>query len=72
LYRDSAVLSDPSSSSLTADGIYGSVSAAATAVFQSSLQLTSTGILDEVTAQQLLDLHSADGVKDSGYVRRST
>mmetsp|Transcript_6818 Transcript_6818/g.10119 ORF Transcript_6818/g.10119 Transcript_6818/m.10119 type:complete len:309 (+) Transcript_6818:43-969(+) len=67
LLRDTAVLSDPSSSGLTADGIYGSVSAAATAVFQSSQLITSTGVLDEVTAQKLLDLHSADNYKDSGF-----
>lgn len=53
--------------SLTADGVYGSASETATKQFQKAIGLKATGIIDSTTAQKLLDLHSADGVKDSGF-----
>lgn len=39
----------------------------AVASFQLSSGLAATGIFDATTAQRLLDLHSADGIKDTGF-----
>lgn len=66
LIRDDAV-----DNSLECDGSYGSLSAEATAAFQSAYKLAETGILDEETAQLLLDLHSNDNYKDSGFTAAS-
>lgn len=66
LVRDDAV--DPS---LVADGVYGKQSEQATKDFQAAVKLAVTGVLDSVTAQKLLDLHEADGVKDNGFTAAS-
>eukprot|EP01040_Poterioochromonas_malhamensis_P004707 gene4707-5043_t len=66
LKRDDAV-----DKNLVADGIFGSQSATAVMNFQAAVGLKSTGVLDEVSAQKLLDLHSADGYKDSGFTAES-
>ena len=65
--RDAAVQSAPSCKDFTADGVFGSISAAATSTFQASQSLPATGKIDSATASALLLLHSADGVKDDGY-----
>jgi peptidoglycan hydrolase-like protein with peptidoglycan-binding domain len=61
LLRDIAV------SSLTVTGIYDEVSAMATKSFQSAHGLNGSGVLGSATATLLLDLHSADNYKDSGF-----
>ena len=66
LLRDSAV-----DKSLVADGIYKETSASATSSFQSANELKSTGTLDSASAQLLLDLHSDDNYKDSGFTAAS-
>jgi hypothetical protein len=66
LKRDSAV-----DQSLTTDGVYGDQSAAATSDFQAAHDLPKTGILDSVSAQLLMDLHSEDGYTDSGFTAAS-
>eukprot|EP00981_Chlorochromonas_danica_P011332 scaffold3873_cov177-Ochromonas_danica.AAC.12 len=66
LLRDSAV-----NQSLVVDGIYGQDSAAATSSFQKAHNLNVNGVLDEVTANLLLQLHSADGYKDNGFTASS-
>lgn len=66
LKRDSAV-----DQSLIVDGIYGSDSSKATASFQAAHDLPSTGILDSASASLLMELHSADGYKDSGFTAAS-
>jgi peptidoglycan hydrolase-like protein with peptidoglycan-binding domain len=64
--RDTAVLEDPACEGFKADGYFGSKSAEATATFQKSLSIPATGKIDAITAQSLLDYHSADNVKDTG------
>lgn len=66
IIRDGAV-----DDSLTLDGIYGPGSADAVSQFQGANDLSETGIFDDETASKLLDLHSADGVKDSGFTAAS-
>ena len=66
LKRDSAV--DPN---FIASGNYESDSAKATSAFQSANNLPSTGVLDSVSAQTLLDLHSDDEYTDSGFTAAS-
>eukprot|EP01032_Pedospumella_encystans_P008495 gene8495-10079_t len=66
LQRDSAV-----SKSFVASGDYAKDSAAATSAFQEAHNLPSTGTLDSVSAQLLLDLHSDDGYTDSGFTAAS-
>lgn len=46
-------------------------SAAATAAFQATYSLPSTGTLDSTSAQLLIDLHSDDGYHDSGFTAAS-
>lgn len=43
----------------------------ATKAFQSSQGIDSTGIIESVTAQLLLDLYSDDGFKDTGFTASS-
>jgi hypothetical protein len=64
--RDKSV--DPN---LSTDGVYGSASANAVSSFQKSIGLSATGVLDEKTAQKLLDLHTDDGITDSGFTAES-
>lgn len=66
LNREQAV-----SPSLNVDGIFGNDCARATKQFQSVVGLKETGTVDSVTAQKLLDLHSADGIKDTGFTAAS-
>ena len=66
LKRDSAV-----DKSFVASGTFENQSAKATSDFQGAHNLASTGILDSVSAQLLLDLHSDDGVTDSGFTAAS-
>ena len=66
LIRDNAV-----DSHLDCDGTYGSLSAEATSAFQNANKLIDTGILNEETAQLLLDLHSNDNYKDNGFTAAS-
>lgn len=66
LKRDKAV-----GDSFVANGVYDEKSAAATMSFQTANALLPTGILDEDSAQKLLDLHSEDGYKDSGFTAES-
>jgi len=56
---------------LTVDGVFGPASATATAQFQKANGLSADGVFDADTAQKLLDLHSADGYKDSGFTAAS-
>jgi hypothetical protein len=66
LSRDDAV-----DSNFVVDGVFGVNSDAATRSFQKSNRLPETGVIDSITAQSLLDLHSADGYKDSGFTAAS-
>jgi len=66
LKRDDAV-----DSMLSCDGVYGSQSAAATSAFQRAHSLKETGVFDANTANLVLQLHSADGYKDSGFTAAS-
>jgi len=66
LNRDSAV-----KPSIQADGVFGQLSATATSQFQTAVGLKATGVIDSSTAQKLLDYHSADGIKDSGFTAGS-
>lgn len=66
LKRDEAV-----DQSLVVDGVYGEESAKATASFQAAHSLPNTGVLDSASAQLLLDLHSKDNYKDSGFTAAS-
>lgn len=66
LLRDDAV-----DKSLVVDGVYGANSDTATRDFQSAHGLESSGKVDEPTANLLLELHSADGYKDSGFTADS-
>ncbi len=66
LNRDSAV-----KSKLTANGIYDQASADATSYFQASKSFKATGILDDKTAQSLLDDHTNDNYKDNGFTAGS-
>jgi peptidoglycan hydrolase-like protein with peptidoglycan-binding domain len=53
--------------------VFSPASATATAQFQKAhgLSADGSGILGVETAQKLLDLHSADGYKDSGFTAAS-
>lgn len=66
LQRDDAV-----DKNFVASGSYAQDSATATAAFQTAHNLPSTGVLDEVSAQTLLDLHSDDEYSDSGFTAAS-
>eukprot|EP00600_Ochromonadales_sp_CCMP1393_P005984 CAMPEP_0174968820 /NCGR_PEP_ID=MMETSP0004_2-20121128/8366_1 /TAXON_ID=420556 /ORGANISM="Ochromonas sp., Strain CCMP1393" /LENGTH=266 /DNA_ID=CAMNT_0016218135 /DNA_START=136 /DNA_END=936 /DNA_ORIENTATION=- len=66
LLRDDAV-----DDGLAVDGVYGDNCAKATGDFQTAHGLSATGVLDSASAQLLLDLHSADGYKDSGFTAAS-
>jgi hypothetical protein len=66
LKRDSAV-----DQSLEVDGVYGEESSKATASFQAAHSLPNTGVLDCASAQLLMDLHSEDNYKDSGFTAAS-
>jgi peptidoglycan hydrolase-like protein with peptidoglycan-binding domain len=66
LLRDSAV-----DKSLTVDGVYGPASATATSSFQKAHGMSATGVLDSPTADLLMQLHSADNYKDSGFTAAS-
>lgn len=61
LIRDSAV------ESLELTGLYDEETAKATKNFQNAHNLPVTGVLDASTADLLLELHSNDGYKDSGF-----
>ena len=56
---------------LVTDGTFGDNSARAVKQFQVAANLKGSGVLDDITAQKLLDLHSADGVKDTGFTAGS-
>lgn len=62
LQRDAAV-----SKNFVANGVYDEASATATSNFQGAHTLKSTGVLDSASAQVLLDTHTADNYKDSGF-----
>jgi peptidoglycan hydrolase-like protein with peptidoglycan-binding domain len=64
--RDNAV-----DKNLATDGVFGPASADAVSDFQKANGLKSTGILDDVSAQKLLDLHSDDKYTDSGFTAES-
>lgn len=66
LQRDAAV-----SKNFVANGVYDDASAAATSSFQGAHALKATGVLDSSSAQVLLDTHTADGVKDTGFTAAS-
>lgn len=66
LKRDAAV-----DQNLAVDGVYGEDSAKATASFQAAHSLPNTGVLDSESAQLLMDLHSEDNYKDSGFTAAS-
>lgn len=67
LKRDAAV--DPS---FVVSGVYAADSAKATIDFQAANGLPNTdGVLDSVSAQALLDLHSDDEYTDSGFTAAS-
>jgi hypothetical protein len=65
------IIRDTAVSAFEANGIYDEVSAKATTQFQSAHDLDATGVFDDATAELLLELHSADGVKDSGFTAAS-
>jgi hypothetical protein len=52
-------------------GVFDAASAVATSQFQKAAGLKVTGAVDADTAQKLLDLHSSDGYKDSGFTAAS-
>ena len=58
-------------SSYDANGIFEESSDQATRDFQTANGMEATGIVDEETATLLLQLHSADGVKDTGFTAAS-
>lgn len=64
--RDPAV--DPN---FVVNGVYDEASATAVSAFQKANSLTASGIVDDKTAELLLDLHSEDGYKDSGFTAES-
>lgn len=66
LIRDSSV-----QATLDTDGVYGADSELATRAFQESHGLSVTGIFDSTTAELLLQLHSNDNFKDSGFTAAS-
>lgn len=66
LLRDDAV-----DKSLVASGNFGDDSGAAVSMFQTAHYISASGILDSVTAQKLLDLHSDDQYHDSGFTAAS-
>jgi len=66
LIRDSSV-----DYGLSCDGVYGDDSAKATFAFQQAHSLTETGVLDSATANLLLELHSNDQYKDTGFTAAS-
>lgn len=71
LIAQTLLLRDAVVGSLVCDGYYGADSAAATKAFQQAHDLSDTGILDDSSALLLLDLHSADGYKDSMFTAAS-
>lgn len=56
---------------LKTDGIFSPLTSTATIQFQTTVGLPLTGIIDSFTAQSLLDTHSADGYKDTGFTAGS-
>lgn len=62
LLRDSAA-----SKGLKVNGKFDEVTQQSTVGFQVAHGLSASGVLDSATATMLLDLHSADGYKDSGF-----
>ena len=52
-------------------GLYDAGTASAVSTFQKAHELSPTGVVDSKTAQMILDLCSADGVKDSGFTAES-
>lgn len=65
LLRDSAV------SEFNPNGVYSDTSDQATRNFQEAHGLDVSGVVNEETAALLLELHSADGVKDTGFTAAS-
>lgn len=53
------------------NGVFDEASSAATKQFQDVVGLKATGAVDDTTAQKLLEFHSADGVKDTGFTAAS-
>jgi hypothetical protein len=58
---------DPANVKFSPNGIYDEASAAATSNFQVTNTMKTTGVLDSVTAQLLLDQHTNDNFKDTGF-----
>jgi len=65
------LLRDPSTAKTLQSGVYDAGTASAVQDFQKAHDLSPTGVVDSRTAQLLLDLCSADGVKDSGFTAES-
>lgn len=65
LVRDSSV------TNLVINGQYDKDTAAAVAAFQTAHALTVSGELDAASAQELLNLHSLDGIQDTGFSAKS-
>jgi hypothetical protein len=66
LNRDSAV-----KPSVPTSGVYDEATAKGCAEFQTAISVKSTGNLDSTTAQKLLELHTDDNYKDSGFTAAS-
>jgi len=65
------LLREPAVTSLSANGVFDSASETAVKQFQTANNLVVTGILDDASANLLLSLYSADGVKDTGFTAGS-
>ena len=65
------LLRDPLTAKLLQTGFYDAGTASAVSTFQKAHDLSPTGVVDSKTAQMILDLCSADGVKDSGFTAES-
>lgn len=66
------LLRDPASAGLgQVSGTFDAGTFSAVSAFQKAHALPSTGVVDTATAQQLLDLCSNDGVKDTGFTAAS-
>jgi len=66
LNRDSAV-----KPTVPTSGVYDEATAKGCGEFQTAIGVKSTGNLDATTAQKLLDLHTDDNYKDSGFTAAS-